>query len=152
MYLHKQPCSCSCYLQDALPKGATLLGVILSSDKTHITQVGNHQAHPLLISLANISADIHRKGIMKSYLLLALLPVPKFVHPNKHLHGVLADQLLHQVISIVIKPLKQAAESGHMMSNPLRNLKYCFTIHTIWRSRLLHSLYCIKNLSTTYYN
>ncbi|KAI6041166.1 hypothetical protein EDC04DRAFT_2601911 [Pisolithus marmoratus] len=63
-----------------------------------------------------------RKGSTKSYLLLALLPVPKFVHPNKHLHGVLADWLLHQVISIVVKPLKWAANS-----------------------------YCIKNPSTTYY-
>ncbi|KAI6108121.1 hypothetical protein F5141DRAFT_974086, partial [Pisolithus sp. B1] len=89
-------------LEDALPDGATLLGVVLSSNKTHITQVGNHQAHPLLISLANISADICAKGSTKSYLLLALLPIHKFVHPNKHLCGVLADQLLHQVISIVI--------------------------------------------------
>ncbi|KAI6015977.1 hypothetical protein EDC04DRAFT_2608619 [Pisolithus marmoratus] len=46
-------------------------------------QVGNCQVHPLLISLANILADILRKGSMKSYLLLALLPVPKFVHLNK---------------------------------------------------------------------
>ncbi|KAI5984466.1 hypothetical protein EDD15DRAFT_2177258, partial [Pisolithus albus] len=114
-------------LQDALPDGATLLGVVLSSDKTHITQVGNRQAHPLLISLANISADICAKGSTKSYLLLALLPVPKFIHPNKCLCGVLADRLLHQVISIVVRPLKQAAESGRMMSDPLGNLKYCFT-------------------------
>ncbi|KAI5995031.1 hypothetical protein EDD15DRAFT_2142435, partial [Pisolithus albus] len=66
-------------LQDALPDGATLLGVVLSSDKTHITQVRNRQAHPLLISLANISADVCRKGSTKSYVLLALLPVPRFV-------------------------------------------------------------------------
>ncbi|KAI6004631.1 hypothetical protein EDD15DRAFT_2155283 [Pisolithus albus] len=111
-------------LQDALPDGTTLLGVVLSSDKTHITQVGNRQAHPLLISLANISADIHAKGSTKSYLLLALLPVPKFIHLNKHLCGVLADRLLHQVISIVVRPLKQATESGRMMSDPLGNLKY----------------------------
>ncbi|KIK19381.1 hypothetical protein PISMIDRAFT_13714 [Pisolithus microcarpus 441] len=114
-------------LQDALPDGATLLGVILSSDKTHITQVGNRQAHPLLISLANISADVRRKGSTNSYLLLALLPVPRFVHPNKHLCGVLASRLLHQVISVVVKPLKMAAEVGRMMSDPVGNLKHCFT-------------------------
>ena len=93
----------------------------------HITQVGNHQAHPLLISLANISADTRRKGSTNSYLLLALLPIPKFLHPNQRLCGVLADRLLHQVISIAVKPLKKAAEVGHMMSDPLGNLKYCFT-------------------------
>ena len=93
----------------------------------HITQVGNCQAHPLLISLANISADVHRKGSTNSYLLLALLPVSKFLHSNKCLHGVLADHLLHEIISIVVKPLKKAAEVGQMMSDPLGNLKYCFT-------------------------
>jgi hypothetical protein len=128
MYLHRRLCNCSHYLQDALPNGATLLGVILSSDKTHITQVGNRQAHPLLISLANISADVRRKGSMNSYLLLALLPVPKFTHPNKRLRGILADRLLHQVISTVVKPLKKAAEPGCMMSDPLGNLKHCFTL------------------------
>ncbi|KIK27357.1 hypothetical protein PISMIDRAFT_8193 [Pisolithus microcarpus 441] len=114
-------------LQDALPDGATLLGIVLSSNKTHITQVRNHQAHPLLISLANISADVHRKGSTNSYLLLALLPVPRFVHPNKRLHGILASRLLHQVISVIMKPLKMAAEVGCMMSNPVGNLKHCFT-------------------------
>ncbi|KIK12076.1 hypothetical protein PISMIDRAFT_121497, partial [Pisolithus microcarpus 441] len=114
-------------LQDALPDGATLLGVVLSSDKMHITQVGNHQAHPLLISLANISANVRRKGSTNSYLLLALLPVPRFVHPNKHLRGILASRLLHQVISVVMKPLKMAAEVGRMMSDPVGNLKHCFT-------------------------
>jgi len=127
MYPRRQLCGCSCCLQDALPDGATLLGVVLLSNKTHITQVGNCQAHPLLISLANISADIHSKGSTKSYLLLALLPVPTFVHPKKCLHGVLVDRLLHQVISIVVKPLKKAAEMGRMMSDPLGNLKHCFT-------------------------
>ncbi|KAI5987306.1 hypothetical protein EDD15DRAFT_2389609 [Pisolithus albus] len=101
-------------LQDALPDGATLLGVVLSSDKT---------AHPLLISLANISADVRRKGSTKLYILLALLPVPRFVHPNKHLRGVLASRLLHQVISVVVKPLKMATEVGRMMSDPVGNLK-----------------------------
>ncbi|KIK15956.1 hypothetical protein PISMIDRAFT_114217 [Pisolithus microcarpus 441] len=114
-------------LQDALPDGATLLGVVLPSDKMHITQVGNCQAHPLLISLANISADVCRKGSTNSYLLLALLPVPRFVHPNKHLHGVLASRLLHQVISVIVKPLKMATEVGRMMSDPVGNLKHCFT-------------------------
>ncbi|KIK14429.1 hypothetical protein PISMIDRAFT_38112, partial [Pisolithus microcarpus 441] len=134
-------------LQDALPDGATLLGSVLSSDKTHITQVRNHQAHPLLISLANISADICRKGSTKSYLLLALLPIPWFVHPNKHLHGILASQLLHQVISVVMKPLKMATEVGCMMSDPIRNLKHCFTplVAYIADTPEQHIIACITN-------
>ncbi|KAG2137454.1 uncharacterized protein EDB93DRAFT_1091181, partial [Suillus bovinus] len=42
-------------MQSNLPSGVTLLGTILSSDKTNISMMtGNRVAHPLLISLANI--------------------------------------------------------------------------------------------------
>ncbi|KAI6039268.1 hypothetical protein EDC04DRAFT_2544714, partial [Pisolithus marmoratus] len=46
-------------LQDALPPGTTVLGVVLSSDKMNISvMTGNCVAHPVLISLANINASI----------------------------------------------------------------------------------------------
>ncbi|KAG0698460.1 hypothetical protein DFH29DRAFT_780694, partial [Suillus ampliporus] len=42
-------------MQSALPRGAMLLGTILSSDKTNISMMtGDRVTHPLLISLANI--------------------------------------------------------------------------------------------------
>ena len=69
--------------QDALPTGATVLGVSLSSDKTNISVItGNRMAHPVLISLANIDANIHSKNSLHGYLLLALLPIAKFVHKD----------------------------------------------------------------------
>ncbi|KAG6369417.1 hypothetical protein JVT61DRAFT_14900 [Boletus reticuloceps] len=72
-------------MQSQIPEGGSLCGVILSSDKTHITNIsGGKAAHPLLISLANIKI-------------------------------------------IVVQPLKKAAEVGPMMSDPLGNLRYCFT-------------------------
>ena len=41
-----------------LPEGGTLLGVILSLDKTNISVMSDHRmAHPLLLSLANIASD-----------------------------------------------------------------------------------------------
>ncbi|KAG1806939.1 uncharacterized protein HD556DRAFT_1436867 [Suillus plorans] len=65
-------------MQSALPHGATLLGTILSSDKTCITALsGDRIAHPLLISLTNIHMDIHLKSSSNTFLLAALLPVPK---------------------------------------------------------------------------
>ncbi|KAG2092812.1 uncharacterized protein F5147DRAFT_779555 [Suillus discolor] len=71
-------------MQSALPHGATLLGTILSSDKTCITALsGDHIAHPLLISIANIHMDIRLKSSSNAFLLAALLPVLKFIHKNK---------------------------------------------------------------------
>ncbi|KAG1902763.1 uncharacterized protein F5891DRAFT_912278, partial [Suillus fuscotomentosus] len=57
----------------------------------------------------------------------ALLLVPKFLHKNKYLHGVLADCLIHQYLDIVLKLLKEAALHGMMLSDPIRQSHYCFT-------------------------
>jgi len=114
--------------QSELPDGATLLGVILSSDKTNISVMsGNHMAHPLLLSLANIDADICSKGSLHSFLLLALLPVPSFIHNKSQVQGLLSDRLVHQCLDLVLKPLKIAAAVGVMMSDPVGNLRHCYT-------------------------
>ncbi|KAG2059584.1 hypothetical protein BDR06DRAFT_873510 [Suillus hirtellus] len=73
-----------------LPCGATLLGIISFSDKTCITALtGDHVAHLLLISLANIHKNTQLKSSSNTFLLTALLPVPKFMHKKKWMRGVL---------------------------------------------------------------
>ncbi|KAG2750887.1 hypothetical protein P692DRAFT_201710227 [Suillus brevipes Sb2] len=115
-------------LQKDLPEGASLLGVVLSSDKTKVSNIaGNRYAHPLLVSLANIDPGVRAKGSLHAYIPLALLPVAKFLHRNKRMHGVLADRLLHQCINLGVEPLKQAACLGIMMSDPWGFSRYCFT-------------------------
>ncbi|KAG2060014.1 hypothetical protein BDR06DRAFT_864915, partial [Suillus hirtellus] len=110
------------------PQGATLLGTILSSDKTNISVLtGDHVAHPLLVSLANIHMNTRLKSSTNSFMLTALLPVPKFLHKNKRLHGILADRLVHQCLDIVLKPLKEATLHGTMLSDPVGQSRYCFT-------------------------
>ncbi|KAG1788469.1 uncharacterized protein HD556DRAFT_1434027 [Suillus plorans] len=78
-------------MQSAIPSGATLLGTILSSDKTNIT---------------SLTGD-------------PLLPVPKFIHKKKRMRGMLEDRLVHQCLDIVLEPLKQAARSGIMLLDPI---------------------------------
>ena len=84
-------------------------------------------AHPLLLSLANIDADIHSKGSLHGHVLLVLLPVASFVHKQTHVRSLLSDQLIHESLDLMLKPLKVAAVVGIMMSNPVGNLRYCFT-------------------------
>ena len=111
-----------------LPTGATLLGTVLSSDKTNISVLtGDRVAHPLLISLANIKMDTRLKLSSHTFLLAALLPVPKFVHNNKRMKGVLEARLIHQCLDIVLEPLKHAAKLGVMLSDPWGYSRYCFT-------------------------
>ncbi|KAI5986736.1 hypothetical protein EDC04DRAFT_2531515, partial [Pisolithus marmoratus] len=119
--------------QEVLPPGATLLGVVLSSDKTNISVMsGNHMAHPLLISLADIDMHIHSQSSLHAYLLLALLPITKFTQKNTCIHSLLQDWLMHQALDIVLSPLKTAASVGIMMSDPSGNLCYCFMPLAAW--------------------
>lgn len=88
---------------------------------------GGRVAHPLLISLANIKMATRNKASSHAFLLTALLPIAEFLHPVKRMQSVLEARLVHQCLDIVLEPLKQAARIGRMMSDPLGNLRYCFT-------------------------
>lgn len=88
---------------------------------------GDRVAHPLLISMANISMDYRMKTSYHVFSLLALLPVPKFTPKDKKIRGVLENRLIHECLDIVLQPLKSAASVGVMMSDPVGNLRYCFT-------------------------
>ncbi|KAG1792929.1 uncharacterized protein HD556DRAFT_1444008 [Suillus plorans] len=116
-------------MQSLLPQGATLLGTILSSDKTNISVLtGDRVAHPLLVSLANIRMNTRLKSSSNSFMLtVTTWIVLKFLHKNKRLRGVLADRLIHQCLDIVLKPLKEAALHGMMLSDPVGQSCYCFT-------------------------
>ncbi|KAG0707629.1 hypothetical protein DFH29DRAFT_979895 [Suillus ampliporus] len=85
-------------MQSALPRGAMLLGTILSSDKTNISMMtGDRVTHPLLISLANIHMSTRLKSLSNTF-----------------------DRLIHECLNIVLRPLMQAAREGVMLSDPLR--------------------------------
>ncbi|KIK31649.1 hypothetical protein CY34DRAFT_19706 [Suillus luteus UH-Slu-Lm8-n1] len=114
--------------QSQVPRGATILGTIISSDKTNITTMtGARVAHPLLLGLANIRMQTRMKLSSRAFLLIALLPIPQYLHPNQRMRGVLEDRLIHQCLSIVLKPLMIAAKIGIMMSDPVGNVRHCYT-------------------------
>ncbi|KAF8824095.1 hypothetical protein HHX47_DHR9000263 [Lentinula edodes] len=114
--------------QSQYPEGATLLGVVLSSDKTTVSVItGNRVAHPLLISLANIDSDLLSKASLHLFSLLALLPVPKYIERKTSIRGVLENRLYHECMDIVLEPLKVTARIGCMMSDPVGQLRVCYT-------------------------
>ncbi|KAJ7061036.1 hypothetical protein C8F01DRAFT_1253506 [Mycena amicta] len=80
-------------MQEAIPAGRTVLGVVASSDKT------------------NISMDVAMKASNHAFLMTALLPVVKFMCA-KELRGVMESRLFHHCLDIVCAPLKLAARDG----------------------------------------
>jgi hypothetical protein len=88
---------------------------------------GGCQAHPLLISLANLLMDFCMKATNHAFLLLVLFPVPKFLHKDRKTHGVLGNQMIHECLDFILKPLKKAAEVSIMMMDPLGFCHYVYT-------------------------
>ena len=88
---------------------------------------GGRVAHPLLISLANLLMDFRTKATNHPFYLLALLPIPKFVHKDRKFRSILENRLTHECLDFILKPLKKAAEVGIMMSDPLGSLRYVYT-------------------------
>jgi hypothetical protein len=83
--------------------------------------------HPLLLSLANIIADVQMKLLNHAFVLLTLLPVPKFISSNKKACGILRDRLIHTCLDFMLHPLKVGVAIRIMMSDPLGNQCFCFT-------------------------
>ncbi|KAI6003366.1 hypothetical protein EDC04DRAFT_2583505 [Pisolithus marmoratus] len=120
-------CTYTDFILSNLPAGATLCGIVLLSDKTHITNMcGGKVAHPLLISLANIKMAVWNKASSHAFLLNALIPVIKFIHPLPRTCSVLGVHLFHKCLDIILQPLKLAVQVGWMMSDPVGGLGHCF--------------------------
>ncbi|KAF9780072.1 hypothetical protein BJ322DRAFT_1141618 [Thelephora terrestris] len=110
--------------QSALPEGGTLLGITLSSDKTNISiATGDRVAHPLLLTLANLSMGVRMKSTHHALPLIALLPCPRFIGLKKSLHGVMENRLVHHCLDLVSEPLKQASANGALMSDSLGRIR-----------------------------
>ena len=88
---------------------------------------GHRSAYPLLISLANIRKSICMKNSNGSFLLLALLPIAKFINPNRRICSLLHDRLIHTCLDHILLPLKMAAAQGVMLSDPLGFQRLCYT-------------------------
>ncbi|KAL0567675.1 hypothetical protein V5O48_014322 [Marasmius crinis-equi] len=93
--------------------GATIIPVIISSDKTQLTVFGSKTAYPVYISIGNIPKEIRRKPSRGAYLLLAYLPTSKLSHmKNKSARRRALANLFHACMSHITAPLKAAGLDG----------------------------------------
>ena len=88
---------------------------------------GDRTAHPVLLSLANIHMDVRMKPSAHAFVLLALLPCPKFLVKDRPTRGVLESRVIHLCLDIITQPIKLAAHAGRMMADPSGFSRFCFT-------------------------
>ena len=66
------------FMQEQLPENATVIPVLLASDKTQLTNLsGDLSAWPVYLTVGNLDNETRRQRSRPSNILIALIPIPK---------------------------------------------------------------------------
>ncbi|KAJ7342729.1 hypothetical protein DFH08DRAFT_1011044 [Mycena albidolilacea] len=109
------------YLFGAVEKenpGATIIPIIISSDKTQLTVFGNKTAYPIYMTIRNISKEIRRKPSRRGYILLGYPPTSCMKHvKNKAVRRRILANVFHACMSYMLEPLKSTGITGFPMTS-----------------------------------
>ena len=93
--------------------GATIIPVIISSDKTQLTVFGNKSAYPVYLTIGNLPKEIRRKPSNQGQILLAYLPTTRLDHvTNEAARRRLVLNIMHKCLRTIVEPLRAVGEPG----------------------------------------
>ncbi|KAG8713983.1 hypothetical protein FRC09_018122 [Ceratobasidium sp. 395] len=95
-------------------RNGTIIPLIAMTDKTNMTKLsGNQAAHPVYLTIGNISKSIRRQATKHATVVIGYLPVDSFGDvPSKALRQRLRGQLLHWAMHEIMAPLEEAGRTG----------------------------------------
>ncbi|KAJ7709363.1 hypothetical protein B0H16DRAFT_1679153 [Mycena metata] len=98
--------------------GATIVPIIISSDKTQLTVFGNKTAYPAYMTIGNIPKEIRRKPSRRGYVLLGYLPTSRMKNvKNKAARRRILGNVFHACMTHILAPLKDAGVTGIPMTS-----------------------------------
>ncbi|KAI0736336.1 hypothetical protein C8Q72DRAFT_985880 [Fomitopsis betulina] len=113
--------------------GATIVPIILSSDKTQLTLFRNKTAYPVYLTIGNLPKEIRRKPSCRSQILLAYLPTSRLEHiKNKTARRRTLANLFHACMSMITEPLREAGIKGVPMTSGDGVTRRCHPILAIY--------------------
>ncbi|PBK89361.1 hypothetical protein ARMGADRAFT_1047237 [Armillaria gallica] len=99
-------------IQEQLPPGVTIALLIISSDKTQLSQFrGDKTAWPVYLTIGNISKDTRRELSSHATILLGYLPVPKFDCYTDKVRSVMKYHLFHRCMLTIMHSVAEAGNS-----------------------------------------
>lgn len=96
--------------------GATVVPLIISSDKTQLTLFRGKSAYPVYLTIGNIPKEIRRKPTRRAQILLAYIPTTKLgdITNNAGRRRAMAN-LYHSCMRVILGPIITAGEIGIAM-------------------------------------
>lgn len=111
-----------------LPGGATLIPVILSSNKTELTTFFGYTDYPLYLTIGNIERSFRRKLSHYAQILIGYLPTPNLDHLPEAAARALRARIFHAVMKLIMKPLTTARRDGVELTGGDGTRRHCYPI------------------------
>ncbi|CDO68115.1 hypothetical protein BN946_scf185044.g23 [Trametes cinnabarina] len=93
--------------------GATIIPIIISSDKTQLTLFGSKAAYPVYMTIGNLPKDVRRQPSRRGQVLLAYLPTSNLAHiTSAPARRRALSNLYHACMTRILKPLRTAGIDG----------------------------------------
>lgn len=116
-----------------LPPGATIAPVILSSDKTKLSQFqGDKSAWPVYLTIGNIAKEVRREASSHATVLIGYLPVAKLDCFTDKSRPAAKYRLFHYCMRMMLASIAQAGRTGETMTCADRQKRSIWPIVTAY--------------------
>ncbi|KAN0131568.1 hypothetical protein V8E53_010676 [Lactarius tabidus] len=113
--------------------GATVIPVILSSDKTQLTLFCGKTAYPVYLTIGNIPKEIRQKPSRHAQILVAYIPTTKLEDiANKTGRRRAMSNLYHSCMQLILSPITACSETGVPMMSGDGIWRQCHPIYAVF--------------------